>query len=132
MTTSGTSVPDRFLRACTLWCVGLGGVAALLVGALRDMPSALGVLFGMAIGWANLWLLSRGIRKLIANPEAHRQKRNFPPVALLVKWPGLLLALVLGLLYAPITPEGVLFGAALSLVAATIAAIMGRKPPDDS
>jgi hypothetical protein len=42
----------------------------------------------------------------------------------------MLLALALVLLYAPVAPEGVAFGAVLSLAAAVIAAMSARKPPD--
>jgi ABC-type uncharacterized transport system permease subunit len=120
--------PDRFLRMSALWCGILGAVAAIVAAWVRDVPTALGVVAGAVLGWANLWLLARTLRAMIRDPEKHRHTARGFSVALVIKWPGLLLVLALVLLYTPVAPEGVALGALLALAAASIAALRGRPP----
>ena len=122
--------PDRFMRLTTWWCLGLGSVAAVAALLVRDLWASLGVAAGVVLGLANLWLLARTLRKMIQDPQKHKELNRGFSVTLLVKWPGLLLALALVLLYTPVAPEGVALGAVLSLAGASIAALSGRKRRD--
>ena len=123
--------PDRFMRLTAWWCLGLGAIAAVAALLLRDLWAALGVATGVLLGLANLWLLARTLRKMIRDPDKHKELSRGFSVALMVKWPGLLLALALVLLYTPVAPEGVALGAVLALAGASIAALTGRKRSDN-
>ena len=121
--------PAEFLRRTNRWSLGLGAAGTVTGAALGGLPLAAGVACGSVFGWVNLWLLARALKKTIARADEHRGRSKLvPPAALLLKWPGLLLALAVVLLYAPIAPEGVAIGAVLSLAAASIAAVRSRKP----
>lgn len=130
------------LSTITRWTAILGlGWAAVTI-FIWDIPTALGVVAGAAIGCGNFWLIARALGKMMNSPEEHRGSKWTAPAALLLKWPLLFGVLALVLLYLPVTPQGVAMGAVLSLVAAMFAALraQGRvsaeadesNPPDGS
>lgn len=126
------SDPKSFLRRTVSWTVVLLAVAGGISWWLSGRDMALGVALGGLVGLANLLLLTRALAKVIANPEQHRPvagKNWVLPAAIVLKWPFLLLALGLILWYLPARPEGVAAGVAITLLAASLAAIRGSKPP---
>lgn len=118
------------MRRTAAWTAALTGVWGGIALWFWGYPMALGVALGALLGLANVWLLSRALSQLIANAAEHRpapgRKWSLPAV-LLLKWPFILLALAVILWYMPARPEGVALGAALSLAAASIAALKGRS-----
>lgn len=122
------------LSTITRWTAILGlGWAAITI-FIWDLPTALGVVAGAAIGCGNFWLIARALGKMMSAPEEHRGSKWTAPAALLLKWPLLFGALALVLLYLPVTPQGVAMGAILSLVAAMFAALraQGKSSPDSN
>ena len=119
-----------FIRRTAGWTVALVAVAGGISWWAFGQDIALGVALGALVGFANLVVLSRSLSKVLENPEQHRPaagKKWVLPAVLLLKWPFLLLALGLILWYMPARPEGVAAGVALSLLAASIAAVRGAK-----
>ncbi len=121
-----------FIRRTTTWTVALTVAAAGISWWIGGPDLALGVALGALVGLANLMLLTRALAKVLANPDQHRPaagRKWVLPTAMVLKWPFLLLALGLILWYLPARPEGVAAGVALSLLAASMAAIGGNKKP---
>ncbi len=109
----------------------LAGIWAAIVYAISGWPMALGVAAGALVGLANVWLISSTMTNLLRNANALRdpgRKRWAVLGPLVAKWPVVLLALFGVLWYLPARPEGVALGVAISLAAASIAAIQQGKP----
>lgn len=121
-----------FLQRTASWTLGLLAPTGAISWGLFGGEMALGVTLGALLGLANFAVLARSLSKVLQNPEEHRPaagKKWVLPAAMVLKWPFLLLALGLILWYMPARPEGVALGVALSLVAASIAALRGSKQP---
>jgi hypothetical protein len=120
-----------FLRRSTRWTAALVGVWAGIAWLVSGREMALGVTLGALVGWANLVLLDRALYAVMRDPAAHRPvgaRKWSLPLAFLVKWPLVLLALAVVLWYMPARPEGVAMGVLVSLAAAAMAAVTRRKP----
>jgi hypothetical protein len=119
-----------------VWTFSLGAIVTVIAAALWGWEMGLGVISGAAIGWGNLWVLSRALRSMVERAEDYRPAPGSKwalPTTLLIKWPLLLAVLGLVLLYTPARPEGVAIGAVLSLLAASVAAMRSRgaeAPPE--
>lgn len=124
--------PAPHLRRTAGWTAALAVLWAAIGSVVWGYPMGVGVICGATLGLANIWLLARALATVVSQAEDHRPrgKRKWAlPLALLVKWPLLILAFFGVLLYLPARPEGVAFGVVLSLGAAAIAALRGRTTP---
>ena len=115
------------VKHAALLTVALGAVLAVIAAVVWDRAMALGVVAGAAIGGMNIFLLSKAVTKLLANPEEHRKAKRKIPGPLLLKWPLLLGMLALVMLYLPVRPEGVAIGALISLISLSIAGFKSRE-----
>jgi len=123
-------VSADLVRRIAVWTFVLGGMWSAIVGWLWGWPMALGVICGSGIGLANVWLISSTMTTLVRRAEELRapgRKRWALLGPMVAKWPLVLLALFGILWYLPARPEGVALGVAISLAAASIAALR-RKP----
>ncbi len=123
------------LRHAGLWTLGLTTLSGAISQPLFGHEMSLGIALGALLGWVNLWVLSRTLRAVLSSPEEHRparQQKWVLPGVFLLKWPFLLLALAGILWYMPARPEGVAFGALLSLVGASIAALRSGRGHGDA
>ncbi len=123
---------DRLFRQMAWWTAVLAVGSGAAFGLWMGWSMALGVVLGAAVGYANLWLAARALRGIVERPQEHRPApgaRWALPTGLLLKWPLILLALWGILWYLPARPEGVALGVAISLAAASIAALTRSKPP---
>jgi hypothetical protein len=119
------------VRRIAWWTVVLAGIWAAIVYAMSGWPMALGVALGALVGLANVWLIASTMTTLLKNANELRapgRKRWALMGPLVAKWPLVLLALFGVLWYLPARPEGVALGVAISLAAASIAAIQQGKP----
>jgi len=119
------------VRRVAWWTVVLAGIWCAIVWAWSGWPMALGVAAGALVGLANVWLIASTMTTLLRNANELRApgRRRWALLGPLVaKWPLILLALFGVLWYLPARPEGVALGVAISLAAASIAAIQRNKP----
>ena len=124
-------VSATLVRRIAWWTVVLAGIWAAIVYAMSGWPMALGVALGALVGLANVWLIASTMTTLLKNANELRapgRKRWALLGPLVAKWPLVLLALFGVLWYLPARPEGVALGVAISLAAASIAAIQQGKP----
>ena len=124
-------VTATLVRRIAWWTVVLAGIWAAIVYAMSGWPMALGVALGALVGLANVWLIASTMTTLLRNANELRapgRKRWALLGPLVAKWPLVLLALFGVLWYLPARPEGVALGVAISLAAASIAAIQQGKP----
>ncbi len=131
MTSPVTLDVDALLRRIGTWTLTLTAIWAAGMGLWLGFPMALGVVLGASIGYANMYFAARTLRTIVANPRDHRPpagKTWSLPAGLLLKWPLILLALAAVLWYMPARPEGVALGVAISLAAASLAALQRSKP----
>jgi membrane protein YqaA with SNARE-associated domain len=123
------------MRRAAWWTVALGVLWAAIAGLLWDRAMALGVVAGAAVGGVNFWLLGRALGQVVADPERYRRPKSKwkVPAPLLLKWPLVLVMLLVVLLWLPVRAEGVAMGALISLVALTIAGFGERRdrPADE-
>ena len=127
---TGDATTD-LVRRIAWWTVVLAGIWAGIAVAFSGWPMALGVAAGALVGLANVWLIASTMTTLLRNANELRapgRKRWALLGPLIAKWPLILLALFGVLWYLPARPEGVALGVAISLAAASIAAIQQRKP----
>jgi hypothetical protein len=131
---TGDATTD-LVRRIAWWTVVLAGIWAAIALALSGWPMALGVAAGALVGLANVWLIASTMTTLMRNanelraPGRKRWAQQWTILGpLVMKWPLILLALFGVLWYLPARPEGVALGVAISLAAASIAAIQQRKP----
>ncbi len=118
---------SRLLLRILQWTVALT-LPVMLVAWLRwDFATALGILFGSALGALNFILLGRSMQKMFASPPEHRGSKWTLPVTMLVKWPLILGGLAIIMLYLPVSPQGVAVGALVSLAAGSTAALREHR-----
>jgi ATP synthase I chain len=65
------------LRSAQLYAVGLGLVAALVAVPLYGVHFATSLAVGAALGTANLWLISRGVRAMLGDGPGRPWKLAF-------------------------------------------------------
>ncbi len=119
---------SRLLRRILVWTAALAGPATILSWWMWNPETALGVVAGAALGALNFWLLGRSLQRMFADPEQHRTGSKWTvPATMLLKWPLLLGALAIILLYFPVSPQGVAIGAVLSLAAGATAALREHR-----
>lgn len=131
MPSSVTLDVDGLLRRIGTWTFALAAVWAAGLGLWLGGAMALGIAVGATLGYANLYFAARALRAIVSNPREHRPAPGTKwslPAGLLLKWPLILLALGAILWYMPARPEGVALGVAISLAAASIAALQRSKP----
>ncbi len=114
---------SRLLSRIVQWTIALTVPVMLIGGFMWDVATALGILCGSALGGLNFILLGRSLQRMFENPDEHRGSKWTLPVTMLVKWPLILGALAIVMLYLPVSPQGVAIGALVSLVAGATAAL---------
>lgn len=116
------------MRHIVTWTAAVAIPAAGLGWMISGFEMALGVIAGAALGGLNFLLLGRSLQQMFANPEEHRTGSKWAvPATMLLKWPLLLGALAIIMLYLPVNPIGVATGAGLSLVAGVTAAAREQR-----
>ena len=118
---------SRLLSRIVQWTVALTLPAVVAGWFLWDFATALGVLCGAALGALNFILLGRSLQKMFAQPDEHRGSKWTLPVTMLIKWPLILGALAVVMLFLPVSPQGVAVGALVSLVAGATAALREQR-----
>lgn len=118
---------SRLLSRILKWTIALTIPVMLLGWFLWDFATALGILCGSTLGGLNFLLLGRSLQRMFANPDEHRGARWALPVTMLVKWPLILGALAIVMLYFPVSPQGVAIGALISLVAGATASLREHR-----
>ena len=114
-----------------LWTAALAVPTAMVSWWMWNPQTALGVVWGAALGGLNFWLLGKSLQRMFADPEQHRTGSKWTvPATMLLKWPLLLGALAIILLYLPVSPQGVAIGAVLSLAAGATAALREHRSAD--
>lgn len=117
----------RLLSRILQWTVALTVPVTLAGWFLWDFGTALGILCGAGLGALNFILLGRSLQKMFGNPEDHRGSKWAMPVAMLLKWPLILGALAIVMIYLPVSPQGVAIGALVSLAAGSTAALREHR-----
>ena len=118
---------SRLLSRILQWTIALTTPVMLIGWLMWDFATALGILCGSALGALNFILLGRSMQKMFANPDEHRGSKWTLPVTMLVKWPLILGALAIMMLYLPVSPQGVAIGAIVSLLGGTTAALREHR-----
>ncbi len=109
------------------WTIALTVPVMLIGWLLWDFSTALGILCGSTLGALNFILLGRSLQKMFANPEEHQGSKWTLPIVMLVKWPLILGALAIVMMYLPVSPQGVAIGALVSLAAGSTAALREQQ-----
>ena len=121
--------PGPLLRQSALWTALLAAGVGIPAAWLWGFEMGLGVVLGALLGLANFALMARALGSVLSSPHDYRPTRPggwVLPGVLLLKWPLVLLALAVVLLYTPARAEGVGVGVILSLIAAVKAAAIER------
>lgn len=118
---------SRLLSRIVQWTAALTLPVAVAGWFLWDFSTALGILFGSALGALNFILLGRSLQKMFAQPDEHRGSKWTLPVTMLIKWPLILGALAIVMFFLPVSPQGLAVGALVSLVAGATAALREQR-----
>jgi len=118
---------SRLLSRIVQWTVALTLPVFVAGWFLWDFATALGILCGSALGALNFILLGRSLQKMFAQPDEHRGSKWTLPITMLLKWPLILGALAIVMMFLPVSPQGVAVGALVSLVAGATAALREQR-----